>query len=153
MSIVLANVFGIISGTLLAFFVSVILKSMLIDGLPARAALLVAFVLGWALALLVTRPRQSTIAEVLDRGLLLGAIEWGLAFPVTFIMVLVSVSELEMVTSASLFGYVLGGLIIGGGVTLLGVGLFAGFRYTARRVVNRRRKSETPVVAHDADAG
>jgi hypothetical protein len=73
--------------------------------------------------------------------LLLGAIEWGLAFPAAFVSVLTSVAELEVVSSAALTGYVLGGLIIGGGVTLLGAGLFMGLRFMIGRAVNRSQRS------------
>ena len=139
MTLVVSNLFGIVSGTLIMLFVNVVLQSRLLDGPPARGYLLIPFIFGWIVAILITNPRRSTTVEVLDRGLILGAIEWGLAFPAAFIVVLTSVRELEAVGSADLIGYVLGGLIVGGGVTLLGAGLFTGLRFMIRHIVTRQR--------------
>ena len=150
MTLVSANVFGMISGTVIMFFVSVTLHSAFFEGLPSRGYLLTSFIFGWAVALLVTKPYRSTTAEVLDRGLLLGAIEWGLAFQVAYVIVLVS--ELKMVTGVNLTQYVLGGLIIGSAVTLLGVGLFAGLRFVIRRAVNRTQQPYPPMQARGAVA-
>jgi hypothetical protein len=144
MTFVLANVFGMISGALIMFFVGVILQTILPGGMPARVYLLIPFILGWAIALLVIKPRHSHIASVLDRGLLLGAIEWGLAFPAALVIVLGQSSELMIVSSAHLMGYTLGALIIGGGITLAGVGLFVGLRHIVRRAARPALLSEPP---------
>ena len=142
MTLVVSNLLGLISGTLIMFFFNVVLQSRLLDGPPARGYLLIPLIFGWIVAIVVTKPRSSTTLEVLDRGLILGAIEWGLAFPAAFILVLTSVRELKVVGSADLFGYVLGGLIIGGGITLLGAGLFTGLRFMIRHIVTRQRSRE-----------
>jgi hypothetical protein len=150
MKLMLANLFGVVSGTLLMFFVGLTLMSTVFGGMPPRTYLLIPFIAGWAIALVVTRPLRGTTTEILDRGLLLGAIVWGLAFPVTYVIILGRMSELEMVTSAHVTGYVLGGLIIGGGVTLLGIGLFIGLRFAVRRIAKKAQETEVPLKVHNA---
>src|SRR5262249_49067682 len=148
--IILANVLGCVSGTLLMFFVGLTVMGIINTGMPAKWYLLIPFTVGWVIALVVTKPLHATIPQILDRGLLLGAIVWGLAFPVTYVIILGRASELEKVSSAHVTGYVIGGLIIGGGVTLLGVGVFIACRLAVRRVAARSHGRELPTNVQDA---
>lgn len=147
MGLVLANVFGMMSGALITLFGGVILQTVLPDGMPARGYLLIPFIFGWAIALLVTKPRDSSIASIIDRGLLLGAIEWGLAFPAALLVVLGQSAELKMVSSAHLMGYALGALVLGGGITILGIGMFAGLRLLFARATRGISPSQPPAKA------
>jgi hypothetical protein len=143
MSLILANVFGAMSGSLIAFFAALILQTVLPDGLPHRAYLLIPLIIGWSIALAILKPRSADIATILDRGLLLGAIEWGFAFPAALAIVLFQSGELETVASANVIAYAIGALMIGGGLTLAGVGLFSGLRYVVLRAGRPARTGAT----------
>ena len=133
------------------FLVGLALHDVFSGEISKEPMFAVLFVLGWAVGVVVSRPWRFNALEVLQRGLLICATEWGLGIPFALLVVLNRSSELEVVGSANMIGYATGALIVGGGISLAGAGLFLGFWFFARKAGKRLSVGGGSVAANSTE--